>query len=167
MSSSLPLSKLFKSVAFRAEDDPQLHRERFAVDDLILDLLVTTRSSLPRHSIRIKGIKSGVYLRADRELVALALTEFLESASKHSDPASTINVCVEALPRTVRITIHSTGSVVDRPGREAAPRADLFIARRTAELHRGRIWVTTQQGQGETFCLDLPRCVDVRKESSL
>lgn len=157
--------------------DVRIRPERIPVDDLIQALLGTAETLLTRHSLRVEGQDSGAYIRADRELVNMALTQFLDNAEKYSDPDSTITLAVEALPDTVRVSVHSAGPPIPYEHREriferfyrtpgshhkaAGTGIGLSITKKVAEVHRGRVWVTSE-GHGNTFSLEMPRLKTTR-----
>jgi two-component system, OmpR family, sensor histidine kinase KdpD len=153
--------------------DIRIRPERIEIDQLVQDLLIKAKPMLARHSLRTEGLAGGVYIRADRELVNMALIQFLDNAGKYSDPDSTITVGVEAGPDTVRVHVHSAGSAIPWEYRERvferffrAPGSHhrapgtgigLSISRKVAEVHRGRVWVSSAEGDGNTFSFEMPR----------
>lgn len=153
--------------------DVRVRPERIEIDQLLQDLLTKAQPMLARHSLRTEALDHGVYIRADRELVNMALIQFLDNAGKYSDPDSTITVGMEACPNTVRVHVHSAGPAIPCEYRERiferffrAPGSNhkapgtgigLSISRKVAEVHRGRVWVTSDERHGNTFSFEMPR----------
>ena len=152
--------------------DIRIRPVRINVEELIQDLLADTKSLLSRHCIRTQGLESAACIRADRELMNIALTQFLDNAAKYSAPASTITVAVNVLPAAVRFCIHSQSPPIPYEDREriferfyrsagsnhkvAGTGIGLSISKKVAEAHRGRVWVTSSEEDGNTFCMELP-----------
>ncbi len=153
--------------------DVRLRPQRVEVDELILGLLSATGYSFSGRTVHVEGLDSGAHIHVDRELVTWALTQFLDNAAKYSAPASTITVAINPLPGVVRISIHNAGAPIPPEDRErifqrfyrsagsshkaAGTGIGLSISRKVAEVHLGRVWVTSKEGDGNTFFLELPR----------
>jgi two-component system sensor histidine kinase KdpD len=154
--------------------DIHMRPERIDVDEFFLALLSSAEISLSGRAINIDGLGSRAYVRADRELVNMALTQFLDNAAKYSDPASTITVAVDMLAGALRVRVHNDGPPIPSEDREriferfyrssgsnhkaAGTGIGLSISKKIAEVHQGRVWVTSKEGEGTTFFLELPRC---------
>jgi PAS domain S-box-containing protein len=113
-----------------------------------------------------------VVLQADPLLLQRALGNLLENAIKYSPPDSAVNLRVDDLGSEVQFAVQDQG-----PGISAADQQHLFemlfrgnsahgesgsglglaIVKRIVDAHDGRIWVTSQAGQGATFYFTLPR----------
>ena len=153
--------------------DIRLRPEQIDVDELIGALLSTAKIALSGHSIRVHGLKNEDCIRADRELVLIALTQFLDNAAKYSDPASAITIGVSDLADVLRISVGNPGPPIPFEDRERiferfyrSPSSNykaqgtgigLSISKKVAEAHGGRVWVTSKEGEGNTFFLELPR----------
>jgi two-component system, OmpR family, sensor histidine kinase KdpD len=153
--------------------DVRSRPERIDIDELVQVLVSTGKGLMPRREIQVTGLGSGACIRADRELVSMALTQFLDNARKYSAPGSSITVGIELVPGAVRVGVHSVGPPIPREDREriferfyrgsnahhraAGTGIGLSITKKVAAVHQGRVWVTSEEGNGSTFFLELPR----------
>jgi len=112
-------------------------------------------------------------LSGDCALIATALRQFVDNAVKYSDPSSTIGISVKWTEKEIVMSVHNYGPVIlpeDReriferfyrsPGTEhraAGTGLGLSISKKVAEAHRGRAWVVSDEAEGTTFFLALPR----------
>ena len=124
-----------------------------------------------RIEVRLQAIESQVYGNVD--LLATALSQFVDNAIKYSDANTPIVISVDHTDRETVFAIQNRGPAIrpedrDRvferfyrsPGMEhRAPGTGLglSIARKVAEAHRGRTWVVSSEVEGTTFYLALPR----------
>jgi PAS domain S-box-containing protein len=113
-----------------------------------------------------------VVLQADPLLLQRALSNLLENAIKYSPPDSAVNLRVDDLGSEVQFAVQDQGpgiSAADQQhlfemlfrgksaDRESGSGLGLAIVKRIVDAHEGRIWVTSQAGQGATFYFTLPR----------
>lgn len=154
--------------------DIRLRPENIEADELIWALLSSAKSVLLGRATRVAGLESGACVRADRELVLMALTQFLDNAAKYSHPASTITISVSVLAAGVRIAVHNFGPAIPAQDQEriferffrspgshfkaAGSGVGLSISKKVADAHGGRVGVSSQEGDGNTFFLELPAC---------
>jgi signal transduction histidine kinase len=111
---------------------------------------------------------------ADAILVQQVLENFVSNALKYSPHGASVQTCVQALPETIRFEVQDEGPgftdddkqklfgffqrLSARPtGGESSHGVGLAITKRVVELHNGQIWVESEQGQGSTFVVLLPR----------
>jgi two-component system sensor histidine kinase KdpD len=123
--------------------------------------------------VHIQGQDGQAFVRADRELAGMALAQFLDNAHKYSDPASPISVSILPSPAEILISVRNFGPYIPPEDREriferfyrhpvsslkvAGTGIGLSISRKIADAHRGRVWVTSDQENGNTFTLALPK----------
>ncbi|MBV8551134.1 MAG: DUF4118 domain-containing protein [Acidobacteriaceae bacterium] len=154
--------------------DIQLHCEATSVDDIVHSAVRKLKQRLSARHVRLEGLEeTDGLVRVDRDLVVIALTQYLDNAAKYSNPDSPITITALTLPTEVQIGVHSEGPPIPREEREriferlfrgeggrrraAGTGIGLSICKKVAEAHRGRVWVKSDAGCGTTFFLALPR----------
>lgn len=111
-------------------------------------------------------------LCCDRRLLSMLLTQYLDNACKYSNAGSTITVRAEKAGNEVIFSVHSFGPVIPMADRErifdrfyraasSAHRAagtgiGLSVAKRAALIHRGTVWVASDESKGTTFYAAIP-----------
>jgi signal transduction histidine kinase len=102
----------------------------------------------------------------------VAITNLIRNALYYSPPGETVDVAIQQLTRSIRITVTDKGPGVPQGQHRSifdpfvrglggtSPRSGrglgLFIAKRVVEGHRGRIWTDTRE-RGAKFVIELPR----------
>jgi len=130
-------------------------------------------SAAPVPRIRIAPLPDTLQLTADHDMLATTLKELLTNAVKYSLPGSPIDVSASECPSDVVISVRSQGPAIGPEDREriferfyrgAAHRHSptgtgigLSVARRVTEAHGGQIWVTSNETDGTTFNMSLPK----------
>jgi two-component system sensor histidine kinase KdpD len=111
-------------------------------------------------------------LCCDRRLISMLLTQYLDNACKYSNAGSTITVHAEKTGNEVIFSVHSFGPVIPLADRDrifdrfyraasSAHRAagtgiGLSVAKRAALIHRGTVWVASDETAGTTFYAAIP-----------
>jgi signal transduction histidine kinase len=163
-------------------DLSKIEAGRMELDLLEFDLATTIDNtlSLVRERAQRRGIAlnstvdAGVTtLHADERKVKQVLLNLLSNALKFTPEGGAIDVRVRPTADEVEIAVKDTGVGI-APGEQdavfeefrqvgsAAKKIEgtglgLAISRKFVELHRGKIWVTSQMGAGSTFTFTLPR----------
>ncbi len=148
---------------------PQL--ELTDVADLVAQLADQYSRRTDREISLVKDIASADAL-ADAELLRLALRQLLDNACKYSPAGSSIKVAVELQDKSVAVRVWNSGSLVPAServriferfyrgseARHLAPGSGLglYVARKIAQAHGGRLELETDVGEGISFCLTLP-----------
>jgi two-component system sensor histidine kinase KdpD len=151
----------------------RLHRKRISVLSLVEDALERYHEQLLGRHVDASGIASGLEIYGDREILATALDQFIDNASRYSTPGSPIRVNAEENLGEITIAIHNDGPPIRPADREriferfyraeeSRHRASgtglgLSIAKKAAEAHGGRTWVVSEELAGTTFFFALPR----------
>jgi signal transduction histidine kinase len=102
----------------------------------------------------------------------VAITNLIRNALYYSPPGESVEVAIQQLTRSIRITVTDKGPGVPQGQHRSifdpfvrglggtSPRSGrglgLFIAKRVVEGHRGRIWTDTRE-RGAKFVIELPR----------
>ena len=154
-------------------DEVRLHRARVSVLTLVEDALERHRQQLHGRCIEVSDTVSSLEVYGDREILATALEQFIENASRYSTPGSPITVSGEENLGETILAIHNEGPPIRPSDRERiferfyraeesrhrAPGTGLglSIAKKAAEAHGGRTWVVSEENAGTTFFFALPR----------
>jgi len=139
---------------------------RHVVDDL------HPLSDRKRQAVRLHLPDAAGQVEVDRRRIEQVLTNILSNAIKFTPKRGQIDVSLADTPDTVQVCIADNGPgitakdqtrVFDKfyvvpDGRGLAGLGlGLYLVRQNIDLHGGRIWVTSQEGQGATFCFSLPK----------
>ncbi|MFK8030351.1 MAG: ATP-binding protein [Gammaproteobacteria bacterium] len=120
-------------------------------------------------------------LELDKDLIRIALNNFLTNAVKYNKPGGSITMTVEEHDEIVRISVADTGIGIkpedlsrifekfyrseENEVRDLAGHGlGLALARDIIELHNGSVSVESTQGEGTTFVIDLWKVVPVMKQ---
>ncbi len=114
---------------------------------------------------------AGAIIHADRQLLSRAIGNLLSNAIKFTGRSGTVRVTSAVRAGNLAVAVADTGpgiSEADQAGlfqkyarTAAAHRTEgtglgLYIVRRIAEAHGGRVTVRSELGRGSTFTLELP-----------
>lgn len=155
-----------------------LHREWISISALLEDLLAEYREQLRDHEVEISIQPPELMAYADRQTLATGIGQLIDNAAKYSNEGSPIEVSAQENLDEVVLSVHNEGAAIklsereriferfyrteDSKHRAAGTGLGLSITKRTAEAHRGRVWVVSEDNKGTTFFFALPR--DTRKK---
>jgi two-component system sensor histidine kinase KdpD len=151
------------------------------VDVNILELVSEVLAARPveseRNSIEVAVEDPSLSVRADRGLLAMILTQYVDNARKYSTVGTPIEIAARASRSEVLISVHNFGSTIRIEDRERiferfyrSPELKdtvpgtgigLSVVRKAAEAHHGHVWVISDDKDGTTFSLSLP--MDARR----
>jgi two-component system sensor histidine kinase KdpD len=150
-----------------------LRRERLSVLTLVEDVLARHREQLLGRRVVVADSAAHLEVYGDRKILAAALEQFIDNASKYSTPGSPVTVTAEENLGEIVIAVHNEGPPIQPADRERiferfyraeesrhrAPGTGLglSIAKKAAEAHGGRTWVVSEEPTGTTFFFALPR----------
>lgn len=141
------------------------------------NLAALVSATLRQFAARLDGhhvvtrVPDSLSVRADRELLGLALRQLLDNAVKYSPATSDIEIAA-SVGDTVDLSVRNSGPPISE--REQARLGERFfrgslsrrvpgtgmglaIVRQIAEAHRGRLSVSSSADAGTTFVISLPR----------
>lgn len=175
------LTNRFLQMAKLESAEVRLQREQVTLSRLIDEILGECSDQLWGHSVEVCIADNDLAVPADRQLLAMTVTELLVNAAKYSSIDSTIAVSAERQKDQVVVSVHNEGPVIALEEREliferfyrcptSKHRASgsgigLAIARKTAVAHHGNVWVTSERETGTTFFLSLPLLARRERES--
>jgi len=149
-----------------------LDSEPVLVSQLVEDVIAELSTTLAGHPIDVAIDDAERPLHANRELLKVILTQYLENAAKYAEPSSQIGIAVRESNAELLLSVRNRGPVIDVQDRDrvfdrfyrspqAAQQAPgsglgLSIARKAAEAHRGHVWVISTEDEGTTFYLSMP-----------
>jgi two-component system, OmpR family, sensor histidine kinase VicK len=152
----------------------ELHSTMCSAEDLLRRAAGMQQARAPRPNIRIFFAAHGVNVWADSERILQTLSNLLSNAIKFSPAGSEIHLTARNLDESeALIEVRDQGSGIPadklehifdrfRQGDASDSRAmggtglGLAICRSIINLHGGRIWATSVEGQGTTFHFTLP-----------
>jgi PAS domain S-box-containing protein len=164
ISSLLDLSKL-------EDGNVQLDIKNFVISKLINEVLEDPRINLEQDNICINLVQSSDYeLTADYNKIVQVLSNLVGNAIKFSNKGSKIDIITSLNDKVLRIAVKDFGSGIPsdklssifekhvklKDGREKGHGIGLTIAKMIVELHNGKIWVESLEGEGSTFYFELP-----------
>ena len=142
------------------------------VVDLVHEVLAGHPADAGRNSIRVVVEDSSLTVRADRELLAMILTQYIDNARKYSTVGTPIEIDARAGHNEVTFSVRNFGSVIRIEDREriferfyrssefkdaiAGTGIGLSVVKKAAEAHHGHVWVISDNQEGTTFYFSLP-----------
>jgi two-component system OmpR family sensor kinase/two-component system sensor histidine kinase BaeS len=152
-----------------------LQLEKVDVAELLTDVQTSFSGQAEAAGIALLvAVEGDLVLTADPTRLDQILGNLLVNALRYTPAGGKIKLCAAPIPDGVRLTVHDTGEgiaaedlpyVFDRfwRGDKARTHSDgtggglgLAIVKQLVGLHNGRITVTSEQGQGATFTIELP-----------
>lgn len=163
----------------------ELRQEILPVNEMVESAVAGRQREIAEKALVIEcGQLAGLYVRADRERLALILTQLLANSIKYSPHAATISIEAHSMQASVVISLRDNGigipaeelpHVFERFYQIGNPMTrqykgmglGLAVAKELVELHGGRIWIESAVGKGSVFCFSLPRGLPTQVEVAL
>ena len=99
-------------------------------------------------------------IRGDRQCLITILSNLLDSSFPYSSPGSHVEIVARCVDEQIRVDISDPGLEIPSYARQTVFSRShglrLAIAKELIELHGGRIWFESVEGQGSTFSFALP-----------
>ena len=141
------------------------------VVDLVSEVLAGHPAEAERNSIQVAVEDPSLTVRADRGLLAMILTQYIDNARKYSTAGTPIAIAARSSHTEVLISVHNFGSTIRIEDREriferfyrspelkdAVPGTGigLSVVKKAAEAHHGHVWVISDE-QGRNDILSFP-----------
>jgi two-component system sensor histidine kinase KdpD len=172
---TLRLSELCTKLLLTAKlESRQVEQPEAELDfeDLVSEVLSTPAVKEIKHRVEVRVDDSASAALADRALLVMVLTQYLDNARKYSAPGTPIKITARMNRGELIISVHNRGSNIRIEDRErifdrfyrAPDLADsvlgtgigLSIVRKASEARRGHVWVVSDEKEGTIFFLSLP-----------
>jgi two-component system, OmpR family, sensor histidine kinase KdpD len=149
-----------------------LGKDEIVVSDLVESVLNEQRGRMSGHELEVVVPDPALTLRGDRDLLTMALTQFLDNAAKYSFTGTAVKVAAWESHAELMLSVHNFGPAIPIADRErifqrfyrsegtrqmvAGTGIGLSTVMMAAEAHRGHVWVISNADEGTTFYLSLP-----------
>jgi signal transduction histidine kinase len=157
-------------------DQGRLRLERAPLDlaALAREVVAGLEGTSPQHQVAVTGEAAGLWVLGDGLRLEQVLQNLLGNAIKYSPDGGPISVTLAAGAATVQLTVRDTGigipaqdvpHIFQRFYRAGNVSADtitgvgigLFVVQEIVTLHGGTVTVTSEEGEGSSFTVTLPR----------
>jgi signal transduction histidine kinase len=158
----------------------EMHMENFDIGILVNELLVTYENELATKKISLKKDVQDTagLLWADRDKISQIVINLLGNAIKFTPAGGEISIKLIGKENEISFEISDTGpgipekykeTIFDKferifPQKTEGTGLGLAIAKDIVQLHKGRIWVESEEGKGSKFIFVLPRDKEKIKE---
>jgi two-component system, OmpR family, sensor histidine kinase KdpD len=153
-------------------DEFSLAKDEIVVSDLVDDVLKEHQGHMAGHPLEVAVPDPALTIRGDRDLLTMALTQFLDNAAKYSFAGTTVKVSAWESHKELMLSVHNLGPAIPITDRErifqrfyrseearhmaAGTGIGLSTVMMAAEAHHGHVWVISNADEGTTFYLSLP-----------
>ncbi|HKB19621.1 MAG TPA: ATP-binding protein [Gaiellaceae bacterium] len=164
----------------------QLDTKRLDVGLLVQDVVAHMRSGFAeREDVRLElvAVESGVFVAGDEDKLRQVLINLVDNAVKYSPDGGAIEVRVEPNGTSLRVSVRDEGLGIPHGEQQRIfgkfYRVDpqlsrgvggtglgLYICRELVRRMDGRLTVTSKEGEGSTFAVELPLAVAPVAEES-
>ena len=154
--------------AGKLHPDKQPHE----IGEIIANTLAGMQSVLRKRPVKIEVPSPMPKVEVDFEFVQQVLKQLLDNALKYSPAGSPLTIRAESQYQTIVVSVADRGPGIDEDERARIfdkffrGRRDRFqtqgtgmglaIAKGIVEAHGGKLWVTSEPGQGSVFSFSLP-----------
>jgi two-component system, OmpR family, sensor histidine kinase KdpD len=169
---SLLSHRLLQTAKLEAQD-MSVARDEIVVAELVASAVAEQHGRMAGHPVEVSVPDSILTVRGDRDLLSMALAQYLDNAAKYSFVGTAVKVAVRESHSEVLISVHNFGPAIPITDREkifqrffrsegtmhlaAGTGIGLSTVRMAAEAHRGHVWVISNAHEGTTFFLSLPQ----------
>jgi two-component system, OmpR family, sensor histidine kinase KdpD len=169
---SLLSNRLLQTAKLEAQE-LSVAREVIAVEELVARALKEQRGRMSGHPVEVSMFDPSLTVRGDRDLLSMALVQYLDNAAKYSFVGTTVKIAARESHSEVLISVHNFGPAIPMADREkifqrfyrgegtvhlaAGTGIGLSTVKMAAEAHSGHAWVISSPSEGTTFFLSLPQ----------
>ncbi len=156
-------------------DRLELHPELCDIWQIVREVVEDQRQVMTARTIRLEGQPWEALVFADADRVAQVISNYLSNALKYSETTQPVEVRVERLTSSVRISVQDWGpglsaemqervwerfyrvpGIMVKSGSGVGLGLGLHICKTIIERHGGSVGVMSRPGQGSTFWFTLP-----------
>jgi len=168
---SLLSTRLLQTAKLEAEEF-SVGKEDIVVGDLVESVVREQSGRMAGHTLEVAVANPTMSLRGDRDLLSMALTQFLDNAAKYSFEGTKVKVSAWESHSEAMLSVHNLGPAIPIADRErifqrfyrsentrrlaAGTGIGLSTVMMAAEAHRGHVWVISNAEEGTTFYMSLP-----------
>ena len=169
------LQRIMGVARLDAPPDPQVDRGRVEVGDLVAEVADRWRDriALKGGSIEVGDLQAGWAVQGNRELLVEALDNLVGNAVEHGAADKPVNIAVEPKGKAFAFLVTDEGPGIpsedhervferfhrgegERKRRGEGTGLGLWISRRIAKRHHGRLVIAKTSSAGTTMQLELP-----------
>jgi two-component system, OmpR family, sensor histidine kinase KdpD len=169
---SLLSNRLLQTAKLEAQE-LSVAKDEIVVEELVTTALTEQRGRMSGHPVEVSVPDSTLTVRGDRDLLSMALTQYLDNAAKYSFDGTAVKIAARESHSEVLISVHNFGPPIPIADREkifqrfyrsevtmhlaTGTGIGLSTVKMAAEAHRGHAWVISSANEGTTFFLSLPQ----------
>ena len=160
----LDIEKLFSNMM-------TIEKEKVCLAEIFEEVRANTADWIEEHGIRLRVMDTELFVLADREKLSRVVFNLVSNAIKFSPKGGIIGLAAKKNGADVEVTVSDQGlgippdmlkrvfdrfQQVDSKKKSAGSGLGLYICQVIVDLHGGRIWVTSEIGNGSIFHFTLP-----------
>lgn len=169
---SLLSTRLLQTARLEAEE-MTVAKDEIEVEELVSGVLKEQSKRMAGHPVELAITDRALKVRGDRELLSMALVQYLDNAAKYSFAGSEVKVAAWESHSEVMISVHNFGPPIPLSDRERifqrfyrsevtmhrAPGTGIGLSavKMAAEAHHGHVWVISNENEGTTFFMSIPQ----------
>ena len=149
-----------------------LEREKLDMLELVRAVMDHMAPTAPKHHLRLVKAEPALVL-GDRQRLEQVVAQLVDNAIKYSPRDGNVDIAVEARDGEALVSVRDHGIGIPQqkqarifqrfyrahtgtPYDYGGMGVGLYIAREIVRAHGGRMWFTSEEGQGSTFYFTLP-----------
>lgn len=169
---SLLSTRLLQTAKLEAKE-LSVAKDEIVIQELVSSTLKEQCKRMSGHPVEVAIKDRSLTIRGDRDLLSMALAQFLDNAAKYSFAGTQVKVAAWESHSEILISVHNFGPPIPISDRELifqrfyrgestmhrAPGTGIGLSavKMAAEAHQGHVWVISNANDGTTFFLSLPQ----------